>query len=252
MAIDKGRFNWFAQLSDTPAKAQRFYTEVLPWTVDAVDMGGDEPYPMIKAGTTAVGGFAKLPEGVKQPHWISYLLVDDVERAAKSVVAAGGKALMDAFDVPTVGRMQPIADPQGAALFIFRPASDEGSPKPEGPGTFHWNELWTKDASAALAFYEKAFGFTHEAMEMPTGTYYVLKNGAESRGGIMQSPSKDIPSHWLPYVAVTDLDATLARVGKNGGKSEGDPMEMPGVGRFAFVRDVQGARLGLITPAPRG
>lgn len=249
MSIDKGRFTWFEQLSDAPATAQRFYTEVLPWTVESFAMGGDT-YPMIKAGAATVGGFAKLPDGVKQPHWISYVTVDDVERAAKAVVAAGGKTLMDAFDVPTVGRMQPIADPEGAALFLFTPAQGSGE-KTTGPGSFHWNELWAKDAKKAVAFYEKVLGYTHDEMPMPTGTYYVLKNGEQSRGGIMQSPSKDIPSHWLPYVEVADLDGTVKRVIRNGGKQEGEAMEVPGVGRFAFVRDGQGARLGLITPAPR-
>jgi predicted enzyme related to lactoylglutathione lyase len=248
MSIDKGRFTWFEHLSADTAAAQRFYTEVLPWKVEAVPMPG-KSYSMIKAGDAMLGGFADLPKPGLAPHWISYLSVDDVDASAKRVVAAGGRTLMDAFDVPTVGRMQPIADPFGAALFLFRSAEGE-PPAPTGPGTFNWNELWCKDAAGALAFYEKALGFTHDAMDMPQGKYYVLKTGDKHRGGIMEAPAAE--THWLPYVEVADLDGTLGRAVRNGGTQEGDALHLEGIGRFAFVRDPQGARLGLITPERAG
>lgn len=252
MSIDRGRFTWFAHKSATPASAERFYTEVLPWTVEHTPMGGGDSYPVVKAQGVAIGGITTLPPGVDAPaHWISYVSVDDVDATAKKVVAAGGRTLMDAFDVPTVGRMQPVADPHGAALVLFKGEQGDAPPA-SGAGSFHWNELWSPDVDASLAFYEKAFGYTHSAMPMPDGTYYMLENHGKPRGGIMASPSRDIPAHWLPYVAVTDLSDALARVKRHGGKVELDPMEMPGVGRFTFVRDQLGARLGLITPAPRG
>lgn len=247
MTIDAGRFTWFEYLSDDGDAAARFYGEVLPWQIHQATVAGS-PYAMIKAGEAMLGGFTKLPPGVKTPHWLSYVSVEDIETTVKKVVAAGGKSLMDAFEIPNVGRMQPVADAQGAALMLFRAATGD-LPVAKGPGSFHWNELWSPDAKAALDFYSRAFGYTHSSMEMPGGTsYYVLENAGVPRGGIMQSPSAAIPTHWLPYVHVADLDGTVARVGRNGGKAEGDAMTVPGVGRFAFVRDPQGARLGLITP----
>lgn len=248
MSIDAGRFNWFEHLSNDVAAARRFYSEVLPWKIVDAPMPG-MTYPMINVGERSIGGFATLPTGVKTPHWVSYVAVEDLQGTVRKVTVAGGKALMDAYEIPGVGRMQPVADPQGAATIVFQPL--EGSqPKLEGAGSFHWNELWSPDPKAALAFYEKAFGYTHSAMEMDgMGTYYVLENGGVHRGGIMKTPVDGIPAHWLPYVAVEDVDATLARSTRNGGKVEGDTMTVPGVGRFAFVRDPQGARLGLITPA---
>lgn len=249
MSIDAGRFNWFEHMSNDVAAARRFYSEVLPWKVEDANMPG-MTYPMIKVGEAPIGGFASLPAGVKDPHWVSYLVVEDIEATARKVVANGGKALMDAFEVPGVGRMQPIADPQGAATILFRPLAGT-TEKTKGAGTFHWNELWSPDPKAALGFYEKAFGYTHSSMEMGGKTYYVLENDGTPRGGIMQTPVAGIPTHWLPYVDVTDLDGTVLRVVRNGGKSEGDAIEVPGVGRFSFVRDPQGARLGLISPAAR-
>jgi uncharacterized protein len=252
MSIETGRFNWIAHNSNAAASAQAFYTEVLPWTVETVPMGGDD-YSMIKAGGAGVGGFRPLPEGMKQASWVSYLLVEDVDRSAKAVVAAGGKTLMDAFEIPTVGRMQPIADPQGGTLIIFTPTPGQAqAPRASGAGSLYWDELWCRDPAAAVKFYEQAFGFTHDEMQMPSGTYYLLKHGDVTRGGVLKSPSGELPTHWLPYIEVADLEGTVARAERNRGKSEGEPLTTPGVGRYTFIRDPQGARLGLITPAPRG
>ncbi|MBC8072776.1 MAG: VOC family protein [Deltaproteobacteria bacterium] len=248
--VDERRFNWFEHASGDAAAAQSFYAEVLPWTVESFPLG-DMRYPMIKSGEVAIGGFTPLPPGVTQPHWVSYLRVTDVDRSAAAVTAAGGKLLMEALDVPTVGRMQPFADPQGGTALLFTPANSQPGPAASGNGTFHWNELWCRDPAAALAFYERVFGFTHVRMEMPHGSYYVLEHGGVRRGGIMASPIAELPTHWLPYVAVDDLDGTLARVQRNRGKQDGEPITTPGVGRYAFIRDPQGARMGLITPAAR-
>lgn len=249
MTIDAGRFTWFEYLTNDDAKAIAFYTELLPWRVDRVPMAGAE-YPIIEGGGAKLGGFAPLPKGVSVPQWLAYVSVDDIAQTVARVTAAGGKALMDAVDLPGVGRMQPIADPQGGTLMLFRALTTDGD-KGSGPGAFHWNELWCPDAPAALAFYERAFGYTHDVMDMPTGPYYVLRNGDQSRGGIMASPVASMPTHWLPYVAVADLDATLARTRRLGGRVEGEPIHAEGVGRFAFLRDPAGARLGVITPAAR-
>jgi hypothetical protein len=248
MSIDAGRFNWFEHLSTDTAAARRFYSEVLAWKIEDAPMPG-MTYPMIKLGERTIGGFATLPTGVKTPHWVSYVAVTDLHATVRKAIAAGGKALMDAYEIPGVGRMQPVADPHGAVTIAFQPV-DPSQDKLTGPGTFHWNELWSPDPKASLAFYTAAFGYTHSAMEMDgMGTYYVLENDGVHRGGIMKTPVAGIPAHWLPYVDVADLDTTVGRVTRNGGTVEGDAMTVPGVGRFSFIRDPQGARLGLITPA---
>jgi hypothetical protein len=249
MTIDAGRFNWFEQLSTDPRAAERFYTETLPWKTQTLPMG-PTGYTMLLAGEQGIGGLTDLPKHMDTPHWISYVSVEDVVATARKVVGNGGKALMDAFEMPGVGKMQPVADPMGAAFFLFCPIEGD-KPAVKGPGAFFWNELWCDDAKAAADFYAKVLGYTYTTMDTPTGPYYVLANGERQRAGIMTSPVTGIPAHWLPYVDVADLEASLARVTRNKGAVEGDVMQMPGIGRFAFIRDAQGARLGLITPANR-
>lgn len=248
MAAEYSRFVWFEHIAAERDQARTFYAEVLPWTIDDVEMGMAEPYPMIKAGEAPVGGFTAPPKDGIPPHWVGYLSVPDVAAAAAAITEAGGKALMDAFDVPNVGRMQPVADPQGGALFLFTPA-DGDQTAAEGPGSFHWHELWADDPQKAAAFYAETLGFETEATEMPTGTYYLLKSGDAPIAGIMKKPDAAIPTHWMPYVEVDNADDAVKRAASNGGELLGEVMEVPDVGRFGIVRDPLGATLGLITPA---
>ena len=119
MTYDYGRFVWFEMVGPRPEEASRFYGEVVGWKVQTMDMPGGTKYPMAVAGEGPVGGFAELPQPDALPHWISYVSVENVDAAAKKVQKLGGRALMEAFDVPSVGRMQPVADPHGAAFYLF-------------------------------------------------------------------------------------------------------------------------------------
>ena len=161
--------------------------------------------------------------------------------------APGFVVLADAFDVPTVGRMQPVADNTGAAFVLFKGESEDKAPA-TGDGAFHWNELTTNDPDKAKTFYEQVLGYTVEAMDMPQGKYYMLKNGDVPRGGMMKSPH-DGPPAWVQYVTVDDVDGALTRCKSSGGKSLMGPMDVDGVGRFAVLQDNSGAAIGVITPA---
>lgn len=120
-------------------------------------------------------------------------------------------------------------------------------------GAFSWSELMTTDPRAATEFYGTLFGWKVEPMEMPSGTYHVLKVGDTSIGGIMSMPpdAGAMPPNWGCYVTVNDVDATAKQCTTLGGKVVHGPQDIPGVGRFAVILDKQGAALNIITYAPR-
>ncbi|MEM9068753.1 MAG: VOC family protein [Myxococcota bacterium] len=246
MTHDFGRFTWHELVTTDVEDSKGFYGELLGWKFEAMPMPTGT-YTIVKLGDASIGGITPPPEDGVPPHWIGYVSVEDVDKSAKAILKAGGESLMDAFDVPGVGRMQPVRDPHGSAFFLFRSA--EGDPEPAtGAGAWHWNELWAKDAGEATAFYEKTLGYSRETMPMPNGDYHILKNGEQSRGGVMTAP-EGAPPHWAFYVEVADVDATVAKAKKLGGKAIGELMDVPGVGRFGFVSDRSGATIGVITPA---
>ena len=243
-----GKFVWFELLTQNLEASKAFYPEVLPWRVEPMEMPGFQ-YQLLKAGEAGVGGIVNAPAPQVPTHWVGYIQVDDVDATAAKVKAAGGKTLMDAIDVPTVGRIQPCADSLGGGFCLYTPEGE--MPPLEGPGTFHWNELWAKDVDASLTFYGEALGFTSEVMPMPQGTYHILKHGENTVGGLMQAPTPEVPQLWVQYVTVDDVDATIDRATQKGASIQVPPQEVEGVGRFAILRDPDGAALGVITPAAR-
>lgn len=116
-------------------------------------------------------------------------------------------------------------------------------------GTFVWNELLTTDVDKARGFYGELLGWKMEEMDMgEMGAYVMLKQGDNTVGGIMKVPQEGIPSHWLPYVGVEDVDATCERVKALGGQIHMGPMDLPEIGRVAAGVDPTGAAIAFFAP----
>ncbi len=120
-------------------------------------------------------------------------------------------------------------------------------------GTFYWNELMTRDAEKAKAFYAATLDWTFDAMPMADGgTYWVAKVGDAPAGGIftMDGPRfEGVPEHWFSYIAVNDVDARVERAEAEGGRILRPAFEVPGIGRIVILEDSNGAAMGWMTPA---
>jgi predicted enzyme related to lactoylglutathione lyase len=119
-------------------------------------------------------------------------------------------------------------------------------------GEVNWNELVTKDPKGASAFYGKLFGWKSEPFTpqgAPTGgppyTLFKLDPNSMGIGGMMQTPDPNMPSQWVPYVSVDDVDASLAQATKLGAKTLLPVTSIGEIGRIAVIQDPQGATLGL-------
>jgi predicted enzyme related to lactoylglutathione lyase len=82
------------------------------------------------------------------------------------------------------------------------------------------------------------------------GTYHVLKRGDRQTAGVMKAPMPGQPTAWLSYVAVDDVDAKAKRAQQLKGKQIVPPTDIPGIGRFSVVTDVQGAVFALFKASP--
>lgn len=116
-------------------------------------------------------------------------------------------------------------------------------------GRFIWRELVSTDLDAASNFYSSLFGWSAAAMEMPTGPYTIFKRAEEDVGGMMGPNTPEEPSHWVDYITVDDVDASLVKVVELGGTAITAAMDIP-VGRFALVADPAGAMFALFRGAP--
>jgi predicted enzyme related to lactoylglutathione lyase len=120
-------------------------------------------------------------------------------------------------------------------------------------GTFHWNELMTRNVAGAKKFYADTIGWSYDAMPMGGGmTYWVAKMGEQPVGGIFDIASSDydgVPEGWMSYLAVDDVDARVKKAIKAGAKLMKPTFDVPGVGRIAILTEPGGAGVGWITPA---
>ena len=122
-------------------------------------------------------------------------------------------------------------------------------------GTFGWNELATTDPDTAGKFFAAVIGWTVKTMPNPAGEgeYHLFLRGEANAGGMlkMDGPQwQGIPPHWLSYIMVDDVDATVAKVPDAGGRVLNGPFDIPGVGRMAVIADPTGAAVALMTDAP--
>jgi len=119
----EGVFVWDELGTTDAGAAQRFYEAVFGWTTS--DMGDEYGgYRIFKRGEsdeTGVAGLMKLPDDSTPPFWQPYVAVADPDATAAKAKELGGSALMEPMDVPRVGRLAVLRDPQGATFGIIKP-----------------------------------------------------------------------------------------------------------------------------------
>ena len=116
-------------------------------------------------------------------------------------------------------------------------------------GTFCWNELVTRDTAKADKFYSELIGWKFEDASMTGMKYWMAKAGDKQACGMMKMPPdvpEQVPSHWMPYVTVDDVDSLVEKTKALGGETVHGPQDIPNVGRFLIVKDPTGAVVGFI------
>jgi predicted enzyme related to lactoylglutathione lyase len=115
-------------------------------------------------------------------------------------------------------------------------------------GKVVWNDLSTQDLEAARRFYSGLFGWTFEQTTGPGGQPYLLaRSGRILVAGLVavSSPSKDVVlSRWVPYMSVSDVDASVARATAAGATVIVSARDV-NLGRVAVIEDKEKAVLGL-------
>jgi predicted enzyme related to lactoylglutathione lyase len=118
-----GHFCWNELVTSSVPAAKKFYGSLLGWKTKPFGKGAVEYTIILKGKDTpdGIGGMMKCPTPGNPAQWIPYVLVDDVDATVKKAAKLRGKVCMPPFDVPTVGRIAVLSDPQGAAFGIIKP-----------------------------------------------------------------------------------------------------------------------------------
>jgi uncharacterized protein len=239
---EHGTFSWTDLTTPDAQGAKEFYAGLFGWDYadNPIPEGG--VYVMATLGGRAAAAMFETTE--RHPAWASYVTVDDVDAATTKAGERGANVLAEPFDVMDVGRMSTIQDPTGAVFCLWQPHTSIGAEVVNVPGALTMNQLNTSDPEAAERFYGDLFGWRFESVsEEPP--YWGIHLGDRLNGGMMPlPPGAPMPSHWLVYFGVDDLDAAAERIGSSGGTVMVGPQEVP-AGRFVVAQDPQGAFFAL-------
>jgi len=254
---------WYELGTSDLDAARAFYAGVLGWDIEDAGMK-DFTYLLAQSGGDMVAGMMSLEgqEFAPPPNWLIYFAVDDCDRTAEGIAAAGGRVTRGPAEIPGTGRFAIAADPQGAAFGILEPdmtgmSAGDVARAERGEGAFdqakdghgNWHELMSSDPGAGFAFYAGLFGWTKgEAMDMGRmGTYQLFRHRGRDIGGVMGLGDATGPL-WLPYFGANGIVAAISRVKAAGGSIAHGPAEVPGGAFIAACIDPQGAWFALVGP----
>ncbi len=241
---------WIDTSQPDPEAAVDFYRGLFGWEIeDVMPPGSEGKYfiARIRGGDVAGIGSIAPTESPPVATWNTYIWVESADETAAKVTDAGGRILMEPFDVMDSGRMAVFTDPEGAAFCVWEPKQHRGAAIVNEAGSLNFNNLNTRDADAAKSFYGAVFGWRtmtmgggDEAWTLPGyGDHLELLNpGTRERmavdgraGGLRgrrgdastRSPDDhgDVPAHWSVTFATDDADATARKASELGGRGGG-------------------------------
>lgn len=241
-----GRPVWVDLSTSDHVAARTFYGSLLGWDFDVSQDPQYGGYATASVDGKDVAGIGPAQPGAPTA-WSLYVLTDNVGALAEKVAGAGGTVALPSMVVGDVGTMAVYQDPSGAFISAWQPNTMPGF-HTGLPGSAGWFELSARGVERAIAFYRDAFGWTAEASPMPDGTTYTQFGlDGQNFAGAMEMQARmpaEVPSYWLVYFDVDDVAGAFDRALAAGGAQVVPPSPMP-TGRFAVLRDPQGATFGI-------
>src|SRR5579872_1813491 len=179
---------WVDVSSPDLAKTNEFYSGLFGWDAQQVPDPEAGGYTMYFLDGKMVGAAGPTFTPEQHPAWATYVHSVDADATAQAVKDAGGQVVMGPMDVMGQGRMAVFTDPTGAFISIWQPQIHQGAQLVNEPGSFSWNELYTRDVPAAREFYSKVFGWGIDEADMPFGKYTMFQvDGRPIAGGFDMS-----------------------------------------------------------------
>ncbi len=148
--------------------ARHFYAKLFGWTFsDAVPADAPGRYLIASLDGADVAAIGPT-QGDTPVEWNTYIAAADADAAAASVRAAGGTVTLGPVDAGPGGRLAGCVDPRGARFRLWQPRRRLGAQLTNAPGSWNFSDLHTGDASAAIGFYARLFGWEFDDLGFAT------------------------------------------------------------------------------------
>lgn len=258
---------WIDTSQPDPEAAIDFYGGLFGWEFeDVMPRESQGSYLIARLRDRDAAAVGPIPEGTPPiARWNTYVWVQSADQTASKVRDAGGKVLMDPFDVMDAGRMAVFADREGAAFCVWQAKQHRGAGIVNEAGSLNFNGLNTRNVDDAKSFYGAVFGWQTltlgggaEAWTLPGYGDHLEKGDPDLRTRMAElgapagfedvvasinsipTDQPDVAAHWNVTFAVDDADATAAKATELGGKVIAAPFDAPWV-RMTVIADPQGA-----------
>ncbi len=239
-AADHGQPLWLDLVTEDADAAATFYHDLFGWQIGP----GRDGNLVVRNGGQDIAAIYQISDempNASESQWLVGIVADDLERSVDAARAAGGTVLREITQVPGSGRYAVLRDPQGAVVVFGTPSRELGGPR--AAGNFVWAELWTDDLDGAARFYAATLGYVRRDLDRPDGAYTAFETGDTPRAGLVELPDGNARPAWAPYIAVSDLAATVARTKALGGRVLIEPSPEFAGGRVALIADPTQAAL---------
>jgi uncharacterized protein len=258
---------WVDTSQPDPEAAVAFYRGLFDWDFeDTMPEGAPGKYYIARLRDGDVAAVGSQREGDRTaPVWNTYIWTQSADETASKVSEAGGRVLVEPFDVMDAGRMAACSDPEGAVFCVWQAKKHKGARIVNEPGSLNFNGLNTRDVEGAKSFYGSAFGWQTldfggdaQGWRLPGYGEFLERRDPGLRERMAQSGAPegfadvvatlnpipddqpDVPPHWSVTFAVEDADAVAARASELGGRVLVPPFDAPWV-RMTVIADPQGA-----------
>ncbi len=217
--------------------AQDFYGALFGWTFTTATPPGVPPYVIAQLDGQDAAGIGGPPphREVRSDRWNTYVAVDDIESAVRTIEAAGGRLVDPIEQAGEGGWNATVADPTGVEFRLWQAKNRPGVQVANTPGAWNFSDLRAADPAGAKQFYEQVFGwvFADLAQEATISATMIQVPGygdhlaATSDPGIHErqatappgfadvigglAPAGDLGPHWHVTFTVADRDESVAR-----------------------------------------
>jgi len=253
-----GGYIWYELMTTDPDGAKDFYDALVGWNIQK----GPQEYGTYRVIGRSDGGYAgglmslndEMQQHGARPMWLGYIHVADVDEAIARIEEKGGKTQMPATDIPNVGRIAMVTDPQGAPFYVMKPIPPANDPNaksdvfdPKAEQRCGWNELSTSDPVAARRFYGELFGWTSDEF-MPMGEMgeYRFFNRGDVMIGAVAGTMEGQQPHWRYYFRVPSISKAKETAEAKGGTIRMGPHQVPTGDYIVIGTDPQGAEFALV------
>ena len=105
-------------------------------------------------------------------------------------------------------------------------------------------DIGCRDKERSMAFYRALFGWEGEEVN-PLSEQF--STGSEGIDGAVTALGHEPHNYVMVYALVEDLEATLEKAAELGGETVVGPLPTPRGGRFAWIKDVEGTLMGVLS-----